>query len=369
METTAATVKATPLRDRHLRLGARMVEFAGWTMPVQYEGIQAEHGATRTSATVFDTCHMGRFRIEGAGALEALSGLLTQDLRTLADGACRYGFLLNEAGGILDDTIVYRFDARRWMLVVNAGTHAKDRKWITARLPASVVFEDASDRLGKLDIQGPRALDIASRLLDHDLTRLPYFRFTTFVRHGDTVIASRTGYTGEPGIEVYVSADRIGPLWDEFLAAGVKPAGLGARDTLRLEAGLPLYGHELSEDVTPVEAGLERYAAKSEAFIGRRAVVQRLAAGPASRLCGFRTSGRQAGRTGHRVLVAGREAGHVTSGSFSPTLQCAIGFAYVATPHAAPGTRVTLDTGRTALDAELVRMPLYTSPSLGRRAP
>ncbi len=354
-------IQYTPLHGRHQALEARLIEFGGWMMPVQYEGIQAEHVATRKAVTVFDTCHMGRFRFEGSGAIESLSHLLSQDLRTLRDGVCRYGFLLNDDGGVLDDTIVYRFDAEHWMLVVNAGTRAKDRAWITARLAGSVTFEDASDRLGKVDVQGPRSLEVVSTVLGRDLTMLPYFRFVEFTRGKDRLLVSRTGYTGEKGVEIYATADRIGPLWDDLLAAGVKPAGLGARDTLRLEAGLPLYGHELGEDVTPVEAGMERYAAKSEPFVGREAVLRRLAAGPAKRLCGFKTTGRQAARAGHRVLVAGQEAGVVTSGSFSPTLQCAIGFAYVATPHAPLGTRVTIDTGRAALDAELVQMPLYSA--------
>ncbi len=353
------TTQYTPLFERHRALGARLIEFGGWMMPVQYDGIQSEHIATRTAVTVFDTCHMGRFRLSGPKALDGLSRLVSQDLRTLKDGACRYGFLLREDGGVLDDTIAYRFDAEHWLLVVNAGTRPKDRAWITARLAPGVDFEDESDRTGKLDVQGPRALEVVSAFFGRDLAALPYFRFVSFTRDGDRITVSRTGYTGEKGVEIYCAADRVGPLWDALLAAGVKPAGLGARDTLRLEAGLPLYGHELSEDVTPVEAGMERYASKTEPFVGQDAVRRRLAQGPAQRLCGFRTGGRQAARAGHRVMAGGQEAGVVTSGSYSPTLQCAIGFAYVAAPHAAPGTRVTIDTGRAALEAEIVRMPLY----------
>ena len=350
----------TPLYERHRALGGRLIEFGGWMMPVQYEGIQSEHLATRTAVTVFDTCHMGRFRITGPGSLEGLSALLTQDLRTLRDGACRYGFLLREDGGILDDTIIYRFNAQDWLLVVNAGTRPNDRNWIAGRLQGAVAFEDISDTWGKLDVQGPRALATVSALLGRDVTTLAYFRFITLTHQGMPMIVSRTGYTGEKGVELYVDAGCVGNLWDDLLAAGVKPAGLGARDTLRLEAGLPLYGHELSEELTPVEAGMERYAAKSEPFVGREALQRRLAEGPARRLCGFRVAGRQAARAGHRVLAAGQDAGIVTSGSFSPTLQCAIGFAYVATPAAIPGHRVTIDTGRTPLEAELVKMPLYS---------
>lgn len=355
------SLKKTPLFECHQALGARMVEFGGWLMPVQYEGIQSEHVHTRTAVTMFDTCHMGRFYFTGRRALEALSRLVSQDLRTLRDGACRYGFLLREDGGILDDVIAYRFDEQHWMLVVNAGTRDKDRDWIVARLGDDVAFDDASERQGKLDVQGPHSLELMSALLGHDLTTLGYFRFVSLTRQGETIVVSRTGYTGEKGVEVYLGADRIAAFWDELVRAGVKPAGLGSRDTLRLEAGLPLYGHELSESITPVEAGMERYASKAEEFIGRAAVTQRLAEGAARRLCGFRTGGRQSARAGHPLTVNGQEAGLVTSGTYSPTLQCAIGFASVATPYATPGTRVMIETGRSPLDAELVRMPLYSA--------
>jgi aminomethyltransferase len=352
-------LRHTPLYECHRALGARMVEFGGWLMPVQYEGIQAEHVATRTAVTMFDTCHMGRFRLSGTGAMEALSRLVSQDLRGLRDGMCRYGFLLREDGGILDDTIAYRFDAEHWMLVVNAGTRAKDRDWIVPHLAGAAAFEDASNRLGKLDVQGPQSLDVVSAVLGRDLTALGYFRFLTLAYHGGEIVVSRTGYTGEKGVEVYLAADHVARLWQDLLAAGVKPAGLGARDTLRLEAGLPLYGHELSEAVTPVEAGLERYAAKLDDFIGRDALARRRAEGARDRLCGFRTAGRQAARAGHRIVCEGRDVGLVTSGTYAPTLQCAIGFAYVAAACARPGARVQLDTGRARLDAELVKMPLY----------
>ncbi len=355
------SIRQTPLFACHQALGARMVEFGGWMMPVQYEGIQSEHLNTRTAVTMFDTCHMGRFYFSGARALDALSGLVSQDLRGMRDGVCRYGFLLREDGGILDDVIAYRFDAQRWLLVVNAGTREKDRDWIVPRLGADVVFEDASERQGKLDIQGPRALELMSAVLNRDLTELGYFRFISLTRNGESIVVSRTGYTGEKGVEVYLGADRIAAFWAELLRVGVKPAGLGARDTLRLEAGLPLYGHELSEAVTPVEAGMERYASKAEDFIGRAAVTRRLAAGAARRLCGFRTGGRQAARAGNTLMADGRAAGIVTSGTYAPTLQCAIGFAYAAAPLATPGARVTIETGRAPLEAELVRMPLYSA--------
>ena len=357
--------KKTPLWESHVGLGARMVPFGGWSMPVQYEGILAEHQGTRTDAAVFDTCHMGRFFVSGRGSLQALSMLLTTDLCRMKDGQCRYGFLLRQDGGILDDTIAYRFNEERWMVVVNAGTLARDREWIALRLPAGVEFEDASVRMAKLDVQGPRSLEIVSPLIGLDASGLGYFRFTAFRYGGSDAVVSRTGYTGEKGVELYVSADHVVELWGRLLAAGVTPAGLGARDTLRLEAGLPLYGHELSEDVTPVEAGMERYASKPEEFIGKAAVAARLRVGPACRLVGFRVEGRQSARAGNPVLAGGAAAGQVTSGSFSPTLQCVIGFAFVRAALAKPGTRVQVDTGRSRLEAELVVPPFYKAKKQG----
>ena len=351
--------RQTPLCAAHQALGARMIDFSGWLMPVQYDGILAEHHRTRTDVSMFDTCHMGRFIVSGAGALDSLSGILSTDLRTMTDGQCRYGFLLRDDGGILDDTITYRFNTEKWMVVVNAGTRDKDSAWIRGHLPASVHFEDHSDILAKIDVQGPNALARVSSVVGCDVGALRYFRFMTTVSQKREIVVSRTGYTGEKGVELYVGTDHIIALWESFLKAGMKPAGLGARDTLRLEASLPLYGHELSEMVTPVEAGMERYAAKNEAFCGGDAVRRRLTQGPQVRLCGFRIEGRQSARAGNKVFANGQEIGRVTSGSFSPTLQKVIGFAYIASACTYPGNRVTVDTGRTQLDAELVRIPFY----------
>jgi aminomethyltransferase len=357
--------RQTPLCAAHQALGARMVDFSGWLMPVQYDGILAEHHRTRTDVTMFDTCHMGRFMVSGAGALDGLSAILSADLRTMTDGQCRYGFLLRDDGGILDDTITYRFNAEKWMVVVNAGTRDKDHAWILGHLPASVSFEDHSDVLAKIDVQGPNALMRVSSVLGCDVGVLRYFRFMTVIVKGREIVVSRTGYTGENGLELYVGTEGIVDLWESFLKAGVKPAGLGARDTLRLEASLPLYGHELSEMVTPVEAGMERYAAKSEAFCGGEAVRRRLTQGPQVRLCGFRIEGRQSARAGNRVLAKGQEIGRVTSGSFSPSLQNVLGFSYIASACTYPGNRVTVDTGRTLLEAELIRIPFYKAVKKG----
>jgi len=335
------------------------VEFAGWEMPLQYEGILAEHRATRTATALFDTCHMGRFFVTGPGALDSLDRLLTLNVQTLADGQCRYGFLLREDGGILDDLVVYRFDRERWLVVVNAGTRENDAGWMRARLGPNTHFDDATFRQAKIDVQGPTSLPLLEKVLGVNVSQLGRFRFLPFTYAGEEALVSRTGYTGEPGCEVYVAAEQAPTLWDTLLEAGARPAGLGARDVLRLEAGLSLYGHELSTEVTPVEAGLERYASKQTDFLGRAALEARRASGPTVRLIGFKTTGRQSARTDHRVLLNGTDIGRVTSGVFSPMLGHGIGFAYVAAAEAQPGRHVTLDTGRNQLDAELVTPPFY----------
>ena len=344
-----------------------MVDFSGWWMPLQYEGILAEHHRTRTAVTMFDTCHMGRLMVTGANAMGALARAVTVDVEAMQDGQCKYGFLLRDDGGILDDLIVYRFGAQKWMVVVNAGTRDKDVRCIRERLGPGVSFEDVSARMAKLDVQGPRALAAVSAVMAVDLQALRYFRFTTASYKGSEAVVSRTGYTGESGCEIYVPAGKIAEVWQAFLDAGVTPAGLGARDTLRLEAGLPLYGHELTEDITPVEAGMERYAAKAGDFVGREAVYRRQQDGAAIRLCGFRIPGRQSARAGNRVFADGADAGWVTSGSFSPTLQGAIGFAYVQAAQARLGNRVAIDTGRARLDAEVVGIPFYKAQQTGKQ--
>lgn len=352
------SIQKTVLCDHHIQRGARMVDFSGWLMPVQYEGILAEHHRTRMDVTMFDTCHMGRFRVTGPGSRAFINGLLTTEVSALKDGQCKYGFLLREDGGILDDLITYRLSEVDWLIVVNAGTRPKDRAWIQARLPAGVVFKDISETMAKIDVQGPNALTCVSRVCGVDVTGLGYFRVKCFDFGGEAFV-SRTGYTGEKGVELYVDATRMVELWERFLAAGVKPAGLGARDTLRLEAGLPLYGHELSEDVTPVEAAMMRYVTKTTDYVGRDAVLQHLARGPTRVLAGYTIEGRQSARAGQAVLAGGRQVGVVTSGSFGPTLQKVVGFASLESPFSKVGTRLQVDTGRTRLEALVVKTPFY----------
>jgi len=350
--------KHTPLHDVHVGAGARMVDFGGWRMPLQYTGILAEHEATRTAVAMFDTCHMGRIMVEGPRSREVLSSLVTVDVDGMQPGRCRYGFLLNDDAGILDDLIAYALSPQSWMLVVNAGTAGADLAWIASRAGDASVTDITTSR-AKLDVQGPNSKAAVEHVLGTDLTGLRYFRFTT-CRYGDgDTLVSRTGYTGELGYEIYVEASRVQDLWAALSDTGVLPAGLGARDTLRLEAGLPLYGHELTESVTPAEAGMHRYASKTSAFIGKDALHDRLAEGLDKRLVGFTINGRQSARHGNPVRVQGLRVGEVTSGSFAPTLGCSCGMAYVECAFTEVGSRLEIDTGRKRLDAKTAAMPFY----------
>lgn len=350
----------TALYDRHVALGARMVEFGGWDMPIQYDGIIAEHARVRETAGMFDTSHMDAFLVTGIGSLDALSRVVTQDLRTLAVGACRYGFLLDESAGTLDDLIVYRMGVEAWMPVVNAGTAETDFAWIKRHCEGSgCEVRDLRGTQAKLDLQGPRSLALLSEVFGIDAADLRRFRWMRTRVGGGEWIVSRTGYTGEDGFEIYAAHAAIVAAWDALIEAGVRPCGLGARDTLRLEAGLPLYGHELDSVTSPAEAGMMRYCRKDEFFIGRDALLQRAAA-PERLLVPFALESRQTARNGQAVRRAdGTEIGRVTSGSYGPTAGRAIGFAYVVPEEAHIGARWMIDNGRTLLPATVVATPFF----------
>ncbi len=335
-----------------------MIDFGGWEMPVQYEGVLAEHASVRNDAGVFDTSHMDAFWVSGPESLDALSLLVTQDLRTLAVGACRYGFLLNEDAGVIDDLIVYRMGAYEWMPVVNAGTAPADLDWMRRHCDGDrVTIKDLRGIQGKLDVQGPNAVAVLQRVFGFELSALKRFRWTRVENNNETWIVSRTGYTGADGVEIYPPAASMCRIWQTLIAAGVRPCGLGARDTLRLEAGLPLNGHEFDPGSSPAEAGMMRYCSKAEPFIGKEALLRR-AATPASLLAPFLLEGRQTARNGQGVLLENGDAiGKVTSGSFCPTVGRALGFAYVAPEHAVPGSRWFVDNGRTRLPATVTTLP------------
>jgi len=359
----------TPLHDIHCSLGARMAPFGGWSMPIQYSSIIEEHLHTRSAATLFDTCHMGEFLIKGPNAARDLDRLVTCDIASLPPGRCRYGLLLNQHGMVLDDTITYRLADTEFMMVVNAGTTPRDARWIKGRCSPGTYFEDISSCTGKLDLQGPLAADILQPHVAFPLASLKYFAFAKTTLAGADVLISRTGYTGEYGFEIYIAASRVAWLWNLLLQdARLKPAGLGARDTLRLECALPLYGHELTEDRSPAFAGLDFAFALDKDFIGRDALVAARSSSNEPRLCGLTLAGRQSPRAGHAVLYNGAPAGVITSASFAPSLGHAIALAYLMPACAAHGSHVHVDTGRALLNATVCPLPFYTNGT-ARRPP
>lgn len=346
----APSLKRTPLYDTHVRAGARMIEFGGWHMPVQYNSLLVEHRAVRRSAGLFDLSHMGEFAFRGADTEKNLQRLLTNDVSSLAPGRAQYTLICNERGGIVDDVIIYRLDDE-FLMVVNAANIDKDRQWLQSRLEGDVVLDDQSDATGLLAVQGPSAALLVAQLADDPqaVEALPAFGAIRGAVAGVSCLLSRTGYTGEDGFELYCPADSLEILWNAIMEAGAAfelvPAGLGARDTLRLEARLPLYGNELNEETTPYQAGLG-FAVKLDKgeFVGRDALLHEKENGPHRRLVGFVMQERGgAPRTGYRVLHQGEPVGEVTSGSFSPSLEKDIGLAYVPPTLTEPGTELEIE--------------------------
>jgi aminomethyltransferase len=350
----------TPLYDIHVAAGARMAPFAGWDMPIQYEGILAEHLHTRSATSIFDTCHMGEFEISGPSAQTDLERLLTMAVGSIAVGQCRYGFLLRDDGGVLDDLTCYRLAADRFMLIVNAGTRAGDATWIRSRLAPSTRFEDLSPRTGKLDVQGPESRAAMEKTFGVRLPDLKYFHFAEVTLLDKPCILSRTGYTGEWGYEIYFPASATGAFWSELtLRGGAKPAGLGARDTLRLEVGYPLYGHELSADRTPAAATRGTFIDLSKDFVGKAAVARDLEQGASRYLAGIELETKRAARAGDKVFEGAREAGEVTSGSLAPSLDRAVALAYLDADLCRPGAGVEIDVRGRRLPARVVELPFY----------
>lgn len=324
-------LKQTPLTAWHRAKGAKMAAFAGFDMPIQYEGIIAEHNHTRQSAGIFDICHMGEFSLRGPGAKDALNAVVTQDLDTLAPGKCRYGFLLNAKGGVEDDLIIYCLAEDDYMLVVNGACEAGDFAHIRSQLPAGPAFNNISDATGKIDLQGPKSFEVLKNLLGQDFVSPGYFNFRRAVWRGAEIIVSRTGYTGELGYEFYLDAAKAPELWEALAAdALVKPVGLGARDTLRLEMGYPLYGQDLDTAHTPVEAGFGGLITKQKPFTGKEAL-----GSVRERLVALVLEGRRSARHHDTLhLPDGAKVGAVTSGSFAPSLGHCVALAYVAAEHA-----------------------------------
>ena len=374
----------TPLYDFHLRHGARMVEFAGWEMPISYgSSIQAEHQQVRTSGGLFDVSHMGRVAITGRHARRLLERLCTRRVSDMQEGQCRYSLVCNDRGGVRDDVLVYRRDADDFLVVVNASNRAKLLEHFESVRAAAgeegwtAKIDDQTEKTAMVAIQGPKVMDLVSKV-SSEIPALKRYRFTTKNLLVMKLIVSRTGYTGEDGVEVILPAAAVGmalklllkDLDSESPDAPVKPAGLGARDTLRLEAGMPLYGHELGEEICALSCGVDFAISmdkdadeNGEAFIGLEALRKIQAeGGPARKIVGLNVEGKRTARQGMPVKAGGAEVGVVTSGCASPTLGRSIAMALVDVVSAAEGTPLEIDAGRATMAAEVTKLPFYKAP-------
>lgn len=367
--TETAPLHETALVEVHTRLGARLIEFGGWRMPVQYTGIIDEHRAVRERAGLFDLSHMGELFVEGAGAGDGLAAALVSDPRSLAVGRAHYSMICAPDGGIIDDLIVYRLGSERFLVVANAGNAAVVSDALAERLDGwRAVLDDRSMTTSLVAVQGPAAAGILGPLTDVDLERLRYYAIAAGLVAGIPALVARTGYTGEDGFEVFVDWERGPAIWDALAEAGrdagTIPCGLGARDTLRLEAGMPLYGNELDRGTTPFEAGLGRVVKfeKDGGFVGREALEAVARTGPSRRLVGLVVTGRGIARHGHAVFAGDRRTGVVTSGTQSPTLGQPIAMAYVAPEDGEPDTMLDVEIREQRVAARVVPLPFYRRP-------
>jgi aminomethyltransferase len=365
-------IRNTPLLECHQAAGARMVPFSGWNMPVQYkDGILAEHKHTREKVGLFDICHMGEFRVTGPGALEALDSIFARPVFNQRVGLCRYNFLLNKDGKVMDDLIVYRLAEDDFFIVVNAGTRAGDSEMIQSQLPEDVVFEDVSELTAKLDLQGPLAAEVLAQAgLKAD--ELPaYFNWGEVLINDIPVLISRTGYTGELGFELYFDVDDAVEMWDYLLSFDVvKPIGLGARDTLRLEVGYALYGHELTEEYTPLDAGygpmLKLKDFPERKFTGREALES---GEPKYKLVAITLEGRRAARAGADIFnMEEVKIGTVTSGAFGPSIEVAVAMGYINSDSPQDiGDEVLLSAGRATIKGVITELPFYKDGTVRKK--
>lgn len=351
------TLQPTAMAELHRQAGAKMVPFAGWDMPVQYQGVRQEHEAVRTRAGIFDLSHMGEIEFRGGGAAEFVQQLVTNDVNRVDEFQAQYTCMTNEAGKVLDDMLVYRFPDRYW-LVVNASNRLKVFDWISQHKPPEVEVVDLSLSTSLIAVQGPASEELLQPLVEADLSGLGYYRFLETRVNGVQAVVSRTGYTGEDGFEIYLDWDAGPALWSKLSAIeGLLPIGLGARDTLRLEAGYALYGNELSEDVTPLDVGLGWVVKLDTGFLGSEALARHKEAGPTTTITGFEMEGRQIPRGGYPVFAEGRQVGQVTSGTFSPSLKKGVGLALVEKSARAAGTSVEIEIRGRRQQATIARPP------------
>lgn len=366
---TEETLKKTPLNDAHRQLGGRMVDFGGWDMPVQYTaGVIEEHMATRTRSGLFDVSHMGEIWVEGPDAISFVNSLTTNDVLNLVDGQAHYSALTNENGGVVDDLLVYRFGQEKLLLVVNAGTTDKDWAWISShKTDQRVELRNASPEYCQIAVQGPDATGIVQKLTETDLADIKYYHFTTGRVDGVDAIISRTGYTGEDGFEVYAAAEFAEQLWNKILETGnygkeggIVPCGLAARNTLRLEAAMSLYGHELGDDISPLEAGLGWITKLQKgSFIGSEILLKQKEEGVTRKIAGFEMTEPGIARDGCDVYIDGEKVGQVTSGSPAPFLKKNIGLAFLPPKFAIVGQEIKIDVRGRQIAAKVVSTPFY----------
>jgi aminomethyltransferase len=353
-----ADPRRTPLYERHVALGAKLVPFAGWEMPVSYEGIREEHMAVRTHAGMFDVSHMGEVEVEGPAALAFLQRVLSNDVARIEVGGAQYSCLCDEAGGVLDDLFAYRLGGDRYLIVTNSANHGPDLAWLGRwSRDLDVAVRDVADRYAMLAVQGPHAREIVAAALG---IALPARMRIATARIGNRpALVCGTGYTGEEGVELLLDPEASPAIWAELLDAGVVACGLGARDTLRLEACFHLHGNDLGPDRNPIEAGLGWCCAERTGFVGAEAVARARAEGTAEKLAAFRIEGPGIPRQGNPVLAGGEQVGVVTSGTLSPSLEVGIGMAYLRSDLAEPGTGIEIDVRGKRRPARVAPKPLY----------
>jgi aminomethyltransferase len=363
------TVKRTPLYSLHRALGARMTEFGGFEMPLSYSGIIEEHRAVRSAAGIFDLSHMGEFELRGIAAPAMLEHTLTNSASRLADGQAHYTLMCTEDGGTRDDLILYRFEPRRYMLCVNAANIAPDREWLLRQSLPGAELVDMSDDIGLIAIQGPRATLILSKVSQLPLSQIRRFHVQSGDVAGFSCLVARTGYTGEDGFEIFVAAQYATAVFEGLLNSGaedgLRPCGLGARDTLRMEAGLPLYGHELDRSISPLEAGLAPFVKFGRGFIGETALAAQCNPGPKRQLVGIQTDdGKSIARQGYKLFQDGHQVGVVTSGTFAPSFSRPLAIGLVeAAANLQPGGQLTVEIRNRMVPATIVRLPFYRRKS------
>ncbi len=361
-----AALKRTPLYEIHRSLGGKLIDFGGWELPVQYSGIIEEHQQVRSAAGLFDVSHMGEITVKGKDAEKFLQKLITNDISNAKDFQVVYSPVCYPEGGSVDDLLVYKYNSSDYLLVVNASNTDKDFAWMLENAEGGVELENVSAAYAQIAIQGPKAETILQRLTDSDLGEIRFYHFKPEVRiAGVSTIVSRTGYTGEDGFEIYLPSEYAAPVWEKLMEAGkedgLMPAGLGARDTLRFEAALPLYGQEISRDISPLEAGLGRFVKlEKEDFIGKAALVAQKERGIPRKLAGFEMLDRGIPRSHYEVQAEGAFIGFVTTGSYSPSLAKNIGLALVDSAFAAEGTVFDILVRGKALKGKVTKIPFYS---------